>query len=144
MDDSDSNIDDAEPVEPVAKKAKKTIETTPPSKVTWSFLEKNRLVTGKDAFLVSCAMAQKNLPDELQLNSWKFIESGIALLLKHGVRATEEFSMLIYGNLLACVTEELKSNLKFSVLPCVYKDESDCRRDKYCDYKLLTLLNEHT
>lgn len=72
---------------------------------------------------------KKSIPNGLtNPENFEVVLATTNLLLRNGIRSTEEFSMLVFGNLLACVTEEElkkdKKELNFRITICVRR----CKR----------------
>ena len=101
--------------------------------MTWDDLVDSNLVLNSVPFLEECRNAKKPIPNDLtDPECWDVVQITNNLLLEHGVCNMEEFSMLVFGNILACVTHEVKKDkksglrdLKFSALPSVYIDTKD-------------------
>ena len=131
-----------------APKKFKSLEKTAPSKVTWDNLVQHALVPKIALFFSECQKVIKRIPENLtNPESLQIVKDANDLLYNNCLRNSEEFSMLILGNILACTTNELRANfehLRLEALPSVFVDEEDKRNNKYCDYKLFTISNECT
>lgn len=145
-------LDSGQPLEeirsPSKKKQKKEVA---PSSGTWQILQDKSLVPSFDNFTLQCYTRQTPLPADLtQLETQAVMFQLIQIMVDRGVQDTEEFSMLVFGNIIACVTNAFyayKKNdhrIKFKVLPAVYVDPFDKRKNRFCDYTIMKVINTKT
>ena len=124
-------------------KKRQRIASIAPSSIKWSDLVNAGLVEQYELFVSECSDNSKNLPE--MDTKWPDIDKLSEIhqtLLSYGTPSSEGYSMLVVGLFIAIAAK--MSEVNFSVLPAVYLDPDDSRRNKYADYMLLKMKNKKT